>query len=82
MRAPETGCVEMRFDAGMQSRFCPAFEIRGWRQELPRAITVDGHSRRAGRHYTIHLDNKTLVMQYLGVLSPGIHILRVGRAIP
>jgi hypothetical protein len=69
--------VEMQVDAGMQSRFCPAFEIKAWKGPAPRSITVDGELRRSGVHYQAHMERDTLVMQYLAVFSPGVHTLKV-----
>ena len=70
--------LEMCFDAGTLTRYCPVFEIRHWRHELPKFITVDGYRKHISVHYNARLDKGKLVMQYLGVLGPGVHTLRVG----
>jgi len=67
--------VEMRMDCGMQTRFHPVFEIDQWQHDLPGFITVDGRRRHVGVHYNLRLDKKTLVVQYLGTLSPGEHVI-------
>jgi hypothetical protein len=74
--------VEVRFDAGMQSRFFPAFELRGWKGATPANIVVDDSRRRASLNYNARREGKKLLIQYLGVLSPGTHVLRVERARP
>jgi len=78
MSAMGKAYVAMQMDSGMQSRCYPAFEIRDWKGGIPRYITIDGNRRRPGVHYNVHLENRTLVLQYLGVLSPGMHSLEVG----
>ena len=69
--------VEFRMDCGMQSRTCPAFEIRTWRHPPPAAIVVDGARRFAGTHFQANVERNTLVLQYLGVFTPGEHTLRI-----
>jgi hypothetical protein len=78
MSAMGKAYVAMQMDTAMHSRCYPAFEIRDWKGGIPRFITVDENRRRAGVHYNVHLAGGTLVMQYLGVLSPGTHSLEVG----
>ncbi|HUW58143.1 MAG TPA: hypothetical protein VMZ92_16005 [Planctomycetota bacterium] len=70
--------VQMRVDAGILSRHSPVFEIRHWQGGGPRFITVDGHRRHVGVHYTADFDKDTLLLQYLGVLSVGVHTVSVG----
>ena len=70
-------CVKMRIDAGTLSRYSPAFEIRRWRHEVPKFITVDGFRRHVGEHYNVHLDKGKLMLQYLGVLTPGVHTIEI-----
>ena len=69
--------VEFRMDCGEASRWCPAFEVRTWRQKAPTVITVDGAKRVAGEHFTAHVENSTLRLLYLGVFSPGEHAIRI-----
>lgn len=69
--------VEMRMDSGMQTRFHPAFEIHQWQHDLPRFILVDGRRRHVGVHYNARLGKETLLVQCLGTLSPGEHIIDV-----
>jgi|GEM_PF-3017296 hypothetical protein len=72
------GYVALQMDCGMQGRYCPAFEVHDWRGPIPRFITLDGKRRNIDAHYNAHLENATLIMQYLGILSPGVHTLEVG----
>lgn len=69
--------VEMQMDDGMYSRYCPAFEIHAWKFPVPPYIMVDGQRRNLGEHYQAHAENGTLVMQYLGMFSPGVHAVKV-----
>jgi len=75
--AEEKRTVLTRFDAGTLSRFNPAFEIHDWKFGLPREIHVDTDTRKLGVHYNAHLGRKCLLIQYLGVLTPGVHTVRV-----
>ena len=69
--------VLMQFDAGTLSRFNPAFEVHDWKPGMPDVIEVDTEPRKRGVHYHAHLDKQRLLIQYLGVLAPGIHTVRV-----
>ena len=70
--------IEMCIDTGLLSRYTPVFEIRHWEGETPRFITVDGHRRHVGAHYMVDSAKGKLVLQYLGVLSPGVHTVSMG----
>jgi len=72
------GYVSLQMDCKMQGRYCPAFEIHDWRGPAPRFITLDRHRRDVDLQYNAHLEGGTLVMQYLGLLSPGVHTLELG----
>lgn len=69
--------VLMRIDVGTLSRFSPAFEITNWTSRRPRIIHLDAHTRRINVHYNAHVDGERLLIQYLGVLTPGVHTLRI-----
>jgi len=69
--------VEFRLDCGMQSRWCPAFEVRTWRHPAPASVVVDGERRVAGTHFLAHVEKSTLLVQFLGVFTPGEHVVRI-----
>ena len=77
MSADGKPTVLMNFEAGTLSRFNPVFEIHDWKRALPERIHVDGEVRRRGVHYHAHLDGGRLMIQYLGALPPGAHMIRV-----
>ncbi len=77
LSADGRSAVEFRMDCANQSRYCPAFEVRAWRHKAPGSITVDGERRLAGTHFQAHCEKNTLVFQYYGVFSPGVHAIRI-----
>jgi hypothetical protein len=72
------GYLALQMDCGNQGRYCPAFEIHDWKGPIPSFITLDQKRRNIDAYYTAHLESGTLIMQYLGLLSPGVHTLEVG----